>query len=61
MEITTGKSREGMSRMKALVFSPFGGPDVIEEKELSVLPPQAQEFLVKIYAISVNPTWRWFS
>jgi NADPH:quinone reductase-like Zn-dependent oxidoreductase len=47
--------------MKAMVFSPFGGPDVIEEKELPVLRPQAHEFLVKIYTTSVNPTWRGFS
>jgi len=55
------EQKERMSRVKAMVRTPFGGPDVIEEKELPVLRPQAHEFLVKIHAASVNPTWRWFS
>jgi hypothetical protein len=47
--------------MKAMVRTPFGGSDVIEEKELPIPRTQAHEFLGKVHTPSVHPTWRWFS
>jgi NADPH:quinone reductase-like Zn-dependent oxidoreductase len=47
--------------MKAMVRTPFGGPSAIEERELLIKSLQAPEVLIKVYAPSVNSTWRWFS
>jgi NADPH:quinone reductase len=41
--------------MKAIQVHEFGGPEVLQLKEISTPKPQAGQVLVKVHAIGVNP------
>jgi NADPH:quinone reductase-like Zn-dependent oxidoreductase len=41
--------------MKAMVIKDFGGPEVIEQRDIDKPEPGANELLVKVKATSVNP------
>ena len=41
--------------MKAIVYSRYGGPEVLEVKEVDRPAPEADEVLVKVRAAAVNP------
>jgi NADPH:quinone reductase-like Zn-dependent oxidoreductase len=40
--------------MKAIVFTKYGTPDVLELKEVDKPIPQENEVLIKVYAVSIN-------
>ncbi len=44
--------------MKAIVYTKYGTPDVLELKEVKKPTPENNEVLVKVYAASVN-SWDW--
>ena len=47
--------------MKAIVYTEFGPPDVLQLKEVEKPSPKKSEVLIKIYAASVakeDPEWR---
>ncbi len=41
--------------MKAIVFDRYGGPDVLELRELDTPQPKDDQVLVRVHAASVNP------
>ena len=40
--------------MKAIVFTKYGTPDVLELKEIDKPVPKEDEVMIKIYAVSIN-------
>ena len=40
--------------MKAIVFTKYGTPDVLELKEIDKPIPKEDEVLIKVYAVSIN-------
>jgi hypothetical protein len=44
--------------LKAVVYTEYGGPDVLQIKELPRPEPQDNEVLVKVHAVSIND-WDW--
>ncbi|HSR16748.1 MAG TPA: hypothetical protein VLM39_01555, partial [Ignavibacteriaceae bacterium] len=44
--------------MKAVVYTKYGTPDVLQLKELEKPIPKKNEVLVKVYAVSIND-WDW--
>ncbi len=44
--------------MKAVVYTKYGTPDVLQLKELEKPAPKENEVLVKVYAVSIND-WDW--
>ena len=44
--------------MKAIVYTKYGTPDVLELKEIDKPVPKDEEVLVKVYAVSIND-WDW--
>lgn len=42
------------STMKAIIYTEYGSPDVIQFKEVEKLTPKDDEVLIKVYAASVN-------
>jgi NADPH:quinone reductase-like Zn-dependent oxidoreductase len=44
--------------MKAIVYTKYGTPDVLELKEVDKPIPKENEVLIKVYAVSIND-WDW--
>jgi len=44
--------------MKAIVYTKYGTPDVLELKEVDKPVPRDNEVLIKVYAVSIND-WDW--
>jgi NADPH:quinone reductase-like Zn-dependent oxidoreductase len=44
--------------MKAIVYTKYGTPDVLELKEIDKPIPKDNEVLIKVYAVSIND-WDW--
>jgi NADPH:quinone reductase-like Zn-dependent oxidoreductase len=43
-----------ISTMKAIIYTEYGSPDVIQFKEVEIPTPKADEVLIKVHAASVN-------
>jgi len=44
--------------MKAIVFTKYGSPDVLELKEVEKPTPKDDEVLIRVHAASIND-WDW--
>src|ERR1035437_1630248 len=47
-------STDSKYHMKAIVFTKYGTPDVLELKEIDKPIPKEDEVLIKVYAVSIN-------
>jgi NADPH:quinone reductase-like Zn-dependent oxidoreductase len=47
-----------LSKMKAIIYTKYGGPEVLQVKETDKPYPKDDEVLVKVYAVSLND-WDW--
>jgi NADPH:quinone reductase-like Zn-dependent oxidoreductase len=45
-------------KLKAVVYTKYGGPEVLQIKEVEKPTPKDDEVLVKVYAVSIND-WDW--
>jgi NADPH:quinone reductase-like Zn-dependent oxidoreductase len=44
--------------MKAIVFTRYGSPDILELKEVTKPTPKDDEVLIRVHAVSLND-WDW--
>lgn len=44
--------------MKAIVYTEYGGPEVLQVKEIAIPNPKDDEVLIKVHAVSIND-WDW--
>jgi len=45
---------DGISQMKAVVYTKYGPPDVLELKDVEKLFSRDKEVLIKVHAVSLN-------
>lgn len=58
MSEATGQEPQGMTSMKAMVFTRYGSPDVLEWKDVERPTPKDDEVLIRVHAASLND-WDW--
>jgi NADPH:quinone reductase-like Zn-dependent oxidoreductase len=54
MQTSKYNSTYSKYHMKAIVFTKYGAPDVLELKEIDKPIPKGDEVLIKVYAVSIN-------
>ena len=47
-----------LNKLKAIVYTKYGGPEVLQIKEIEKPYPKDDEVLIKVYAVSIND-WDW--
>jgi NADPH:quinone reductase-like Zn-dependent oxidoreductase len=47
-----------LNKMKAIVYTKYGGPEVLQIKEMEKPYPKDDEVLIKVHAVSIND-WDW--
>src|SRR3979409_1894311 len=47
-----------LNKMKAIVYTKYGGPEVLQIKEMEKPYPNDDEVLIKVHAVSIND-WDW--
>src|SRR5215216_286544 len=47
-----------LNKLKAVVYTKYGGPEVLQIKEIEKPYPKEDEVLIKVYAVSIND-WDW--
>lgn len=50
--------KKKLNKLKAVVYSKYGGPEVLQLKEIEKPFPKDDEVLIKVYAASIND-WDW--
>src|SRR2546423_14477258 len=57
--VRASQSKEGAAKMKAAIYTSYGGPDVLQIADVEKPIPKDDEVLIKVRAASVNPLdWR---